>query len=619
MAINIPIYAQFNDKGLKDAEGAFEKFGNKVAGVAKAAAAAVATVGVAAAAGAVKAIDAGSDLAETQSKINVLFQDQADVILDWSKGMASSFGISEQAALDAAATFQVFGKAAGLSTAETVDFAAYLTELAADMASFNNATPEDTIYAIGAALRGESEPLRKYGVMLDDATLKAKAFELGIYDGNGALTQQQKILAAERAIYEQTRAAQGDFARTSDGLANKQRILKAQLENVTAQIGQKLLPVALTIASFFSNKLMPAIEAVANAFSKKGLGGVLDLVKSKLPAVKAQLGEWAKAFVDWIKVAGPKAIRALGDMIVQFARWMKSTGLPALGQKLQEWGKAFVDWIGPRIRPALNKLGELLAALGNWILDTGLPLLVDKLIQLGNALVDWIKPRIAPLLKELGALFVAIAQWVVTEGLPKLAELALKIGGALLGWVKDIAPEAIKGLASAVVTIVRALPGLFVDLIKAMGKLGADLGGALVEQLVNALKSLASKGLELGKSFANAIIGFINDQIIKRINDVLEFTIDPPGPGPTLTINPPDIPYIPKLATGGIVTSPTMALIGEAGPEAVIPLNKLGNMGGNTINITVTSANPDEVVRAIQQYARFNGNVPVATTTAVRR
>lgn len=618
MAINIPIYAQFNDKGLKDAEGAFENFGAKVAGTAKAAAAAVAAVGAAAAVGAFKAIDAGSDLAETQSKISVLFQDQADVVLNWSKGMASSFGISQQAALDAAATFQVFGKAAGLSTVETVDFASSLTELAADMASFNNATVEDTINAIGAALRGESEPLRKYGVMLDDATLKAKAFELGIYSGEGALTQQQKVLAAEASIYEQTSAAQGDFARTSDGLANKQRILKAQLENVTSQIGQKLLPVALTIASFFSDKLMPAIEAVANAFSEKGLGGVLDLIKSKLPAIKAQLGKWANAFVDWIKVAGPQAIRALGDMIVEFANWMKTTGLPALGQKLQEWGNAFVEWIGPKIGPALNKLGELLAALANWIVDTGLPLLVDKLIELGNALVDWIKPRIVPMLQALAELFVAIAKWIVTDGIPKLAELAIKLGAAILGWVKDLAPNAIKGLASAIVTIVKALPGLFVELIQKMGEIGADLGSKLIEELVNALKSLANKGLDVGKSFANAIIGFVNEEVIQRINDLLQFTIDPPGPGPTLTINPPDIPKIPQLATGGIVTSPTMALIGEAGPEAVVPLDRMGGMG-STINITVTSADPNEVIRAIQKWERNNGAVPMTTTTNIRR
>ncbi len=71
-----------------------------------------------------------------------------------------------------------------------------------------------------------------------------------------------------------------------------------------------------------------------------------------------------------------------------------------------------------------------------------------------------------------------------------------------------------------------------------------------------------------------------------------------------------DVPDIPLLADGGIVTGPTLAMIGEAGPEAVIPLSKAGSMGGNTINVTVTSADPNAVVAALQQYVRLNNRLP---------
>jgi hypothetical protein len=79
--------------------------------------------------------------------------------------------------------------------------------------------------------------------LLNDATLKQEALTLGIYDGKGALTAQQKILAAQAAIYKQTTDAQGDFLRTSDGLANSQRTLSAEFANLQAQLGQKLLPL----------------------------------------------------------------------------------------------------------------------------------------------------------------------------------------------------------------------------------------------------------------------------------------------------------------------------------------------------------------------------------------
>jgi hypothetical protein len=150
---------------------------------------------------------------------------------------------AQNAVLEAAGTFGTFGKAAGLGGIELAKFSNDFTALASDLASFNNTSPEEAVNAIGAALRGEAEPLRKFGILLNDATLKTAALSLGIYDGNGALTAQQKILAAQQVIYEQTTAAQGDFGRTSDGLANSQRILKAQLQNLQIEIGKGLLPV----------------------------------------------------------------------------------------------------------------------------------------------------------------------------------------------------------------------------------------------------------------------------------------------------------------------------------------------------------------------------------------
>jgi hypothetical protein len=82
-----------------------------------------------------------------------------------------------------------------------------------------------------------------------------------------------------------------------------------------------------------------------------------------------------------------------------------------------------------------------------------------------------------------------------------------------------------------------------------------------------------------------------------------------------------DVPDIPMLAQGGIVTGPTLAMIGERGPEAVIPLNRAGGMGmgGNTITVNVNGGDPNQVVAAIQRWVRDNGAIPMTTTTAIRR
>jgi len=577
MAITIPIFADFNDKGLKDAEGAFEKFGTKVAGIAKAAAAAVAAIGVAGFALGKKAIDAASDLGESQQKVGEIFGESSDEIEKFAAIAAKKFGQSKQDVLNAAGVFGIFGKAAGLAGDDLAQFSNDFTGLASDLASFNNTTPQDAIDAIGAALRGEAEPLRRYGVLLDDATLKAEALALGIYEGKGALTAEQKILAAQAAIYKQTSVAQGDFARTSDGLANQQRILRAQLDNTVATIGQRLLPAAVGMASFFGDKIIPVIERVAQAFSERGLAGVFDLIKSKIPVVKEALADMASAFIDWVKETAPKFLAGLGEL-----------------------GQQFLEWIGPRIGPMLKQLGELLGKAANWIIDEGLPLLTQKLIQLGNALVDWIAPNIAPMLKEAGRWVGELINWILTDAIPKIAAAALKIAGALLSWVAQLLPQTLKGMAQYFLELIGKLPGAFAGLIVAMADMGLTVGRAIVDGIVTGVKTLIDKGTDIARQMVNTIITFINTQLINRINDLLEFTIPVPF-APDIRVNPPDIPRIPLLAQGGIVTGPTLAMIGERGPEAVIPLNRAGMMGNITVNVAGSVVTELDLVESIRK------------------
>lgn len=190
-----------------------------------------------------RTIDAASDLNETISKTQQIFGTASASVEAFAANSAKEFGMSKRVALDAASSFGTFGKAAGLTGEDLSTFSTDLVSLSADLASFGNATPEEAALALGAALRGEAEPIRRFGVLLDDATLKQEALSMGIITNTKeALTPQQKVLAANAAILKQTSDAQGDFARTSDGAANQQRILAANFENVMAMLGEKLLP-----------------------------------------------------------------------------------------------------------------------------------------------------------------------------------------------------------------------------------------------------------------------------------------------------------------------------------------------------------------------------------------
>ena len=257
-----------------------------IAGVAGAARSAAGYIG--------ESIQKASDLNETISKTGAIFGTEAVAGLEtWAESAADSFGQSKQQALEAASNFAIFGKGAGLTGANLNQFSTGLTQLAGDLRSFNGGTNEEAITAIGAALRGESEPIRRYGVLLDDATLKARALSMGIYEGTGTLTQQQRVLAAQAEIMAQTATAQGDFARTSGGLANTQTSLQSNMSNLKTEIGEAFLPVMLDLVKAFKDALPAIKDAVLPALQKLAANFKTDLLpamKQLLPVIIGVLG-----------------------------------------------------------------------------------------------------------------------------------------------------------------------------------------------------------------------------------------------------------------------------------------------------------------------------------------
>jgi hypothetical protein len=276
---------KFN-RGINQAEGGLKGFGNSVSKyLGPALIAATAAAGAFAVKLGVDAVNAASDLIETQNKVGQIFGESSDAILEFAQTSVTALGQTETMALEAAATFAQFGKAAGLADQDLVDFSTDLVTLSADLASFNNSSPQEAITAIGSALRGEAEPLRRFGVLLDDAALKAQALTMGIYDGTGMLTTQQKVLAAHQVILAQTTDAQGDFARTADGLANTQRILTAAVEDAKAEIGLGLVDAIETATS-----AMGGSQGMAAKIENVGL--VIGDLTRGIGTVIAETDEW---------------------------------------------------------------------------------------------------------------------------------------------------------------------------------------------------------------------------------------------------------------------------------------------------------------------------------------
>lgn len=197
-----------------------------------------------------KSITAASDLIEMVGKTEDVFGKSSAEMIKWADTAAKSFGQSKTQALEAASTIGNLFVAMDMAPETAAKMSRSLVELASDLASFNNAKDiQEVLVAIGAGLRGETEPMLRFGVSLDEASLKQRALTMGMGDGVKTLTQMQKVMAAYSIILDKTKTAQGNFDKTSTGLANSQRTIKAQMEDTAATIGEKLEPFMRDLAN----------------------------------------------------------------------------------------------------------------------------------------------------------------------------------------------------------------------------------------------------------------------------------------------------------------------------------------------------------------------------------
>ena len=260
--INIKIEGDYSDRDIKRAQRDLEslkrnsqqttqKFGAmsrgmKFAGAAIAAAAAGAAFGVTRFAA--QSVGAASDLDESLSKTRTVFGDASAAVEKFAQDAATNLGLSTQAALEATSTFGNLFTAMGINQGKASALSQEIVQLAADLASFNNIEVEEAIIALRSGLVGETEPLRRLGVNLSAARINAEALSSGLAETKGQIDAAAKAQAAFNLIMDDTATAQGDFARTSDGLANTTRTLKAAVDDAKASIGVGLVDAMLALA-----------------------------------------------------------------------------------------------------------------------------------------------------------------------------------------------------------------------------------------------------------------------------------------------------------------------------------------------------------------------------------
>ena len=268
MAIKIPIITIFDNKGLRAAQYQLNKVSGSFSALGRNFAIAGAAVGTFAA-GLGMAVKAASNFEAEFEGVNQVFGKAAKSVQAFAEAAAKTAGLSETAALQGAKTFGLFAKSAGLGEKEAAKFATTLVQLAGDLGSFNDVPTEEALAAIQSGLMGQAEPLRKFGVFLTDTKLRAEAMAMEIYDGTGALNDQQKMLASYSLIMKDTQIQQGDFVKYQDTFGNSFKTVQTEIQNITKDIGMELLPVIAEVtpiigdlAREFGGKLAEAVRSV---------------------------------------------------------------------------------------------------------------------------------------------------------------------------------------------------------------------------------------------------------------------------------------------------------------------------------------------------------------------
>lgn len=190
------------------------------------------------------AVGVASDLNEVQNVVDTTFGDGSVKIDEWAKNAAEAFGESELQAKQFTSTLGAMFKSMGVGQADMEEMSMSLAGLAGDMASFYNLDPTEAFEKLRSGISGETEPLKQLGINMSVVNLEAFAMSEGITKSYQEMTQAEQATLRYQYIMSATADAQGDFANTSDSLANQQRILQLEIQTLAAEIGNDLMPIA---------------------------------------------------------------------------------------------------------------------------------------------------------------------------------------------------------------------------------------------------------------------------------------------------------------------------------------------------------------------------------------
>lgn len=466
-------------------------------------------------------ITAASDLNETISKTKTIFGAASPEIMKFASNAATALGQSKQEALDGVSTFGNFFNQIGIGTKKSAEMSKGFVTMASDLASFNNAAPVDVMDALSSATRGEYDALQKYIPTINAAAVQNKAMAMTGKESASALTDSEKATALYALALKGQGKAQGDFARTSGGLANQQRILAAQFENVKAKVGQALLPVMTKLIGVIVKEGIPILNQFSDWFAKNGPSAIDSTIKALTPFVKAliNIGKFvaqnAKAIA--ILVAAFYSIVTVVAAVNKAVALYKATAA-AIRAVTIAWKSA---QLALNIVMAANPIGVVVVAIVALIAIFVLAYKKSETFRnivnaswnaikaATSAVFGWMKTFIKGVWDAISKTVTTVVN-AVKDGVTKAWNKIKSVTSTVWNWIKS----HMKTIMAAVLIAVTGPVGLIVvAIVKNWDKIKS-----VTTKVWNAIKSVTSKVWDGIKAVINKVVDFIRGLITREFN-----------------------------------------------------------------------------------------------------
>ena len=439
------------------------------------------------------AIFKAGDIEQSIGAVDAVFKGSAERMHEYAATASSTVGISTNAYNELAAKLGASLKNGGTSIDELGEKTNGLIQLGADLSSLYGGTTAEAIDAISAALRGETDPIERYGISLNDAALTAKGLELGIKKVGGSFSTQEKQLITQALLFEQSTDAQGNFSRESDTFAHKMQVASARMEDMKTKIGSALLPTVVNLMDAFGEKLNPVLTEVGGGFkafgaaweqfdgdvTSAGFPGFMEVAAFAIRGFYESVKQWVVD--DIIPVFRDVLIPTLqnaGAGIAEFFRGLFAVpdGEPGAVSIMRSIGDAvrntftFIQAAASWWGPFAAGIGVVVTAYNGWqkatmlvaaahtflekaagaatksnIILTVIGLIVGGLI-LAYEKVGWFRDFVDGALQAIGSAFT----WLYENAIRPVFEwISQAVGGFITWWNENFVPEVNDGVQEA--------------------------------------------------------------------------------------------------------------------------------------------------------------------------